>query len=703
MEPVIPRETLLHQAILDPGSIVVVGASADTGKIGGRIIKNLLSQGYKGSLYGIHPRERVIQGIPCPSMEELPPCDLAIICVAAEQVYAYVETLALQKGTRGFIVVSAGFGESGPEGVARQQRLLSFIERIGGTLIGPNCTGILSPSYAGAFAGPIPHLIPSGVDLVSGSGATAAFITERGIALGVPFSSVISVGNSAQIGIEEILAHWDRSFDPASSSRVKALYVEQLRDPGRFLKHARSLRTKGCTLVAIKAGRSEAGARAASSHTGALTTQDTIVDALLKKSGVIRCFSREELVATLTLCLQYPRLREALSTSQVPRIAIVTHAGGPGVILTDRLSDHGFSVPQLRGYEFSSLLTRLAPGSSVANPIDFLATGSAEQLSDIINTLQKASCIDAIVVIFGSPGLTSVEPAYHALVTAMQHDGKPVFAILPSPVTADQEMQVFRERGIPYFTDEAEFADALARWYTNELWSISPSEGSLTAETRDTALAMISQFGDGYLPLETCIRLMDLYNIPHVATEVAASLDAAMIAADRIGYPLVMKVHGPIHKSDLGGVVKNLHRDEIATWFARFMELPGADGVILQRQLTGEELFIGAIREKDFGHVVFCGLGGIFIEVLKDTATALHPINQGEAERMIRSLRGYELFKGVRGRDPLSEESYIQMILAVSDLLSALPEIQELDLNPIIADGDAMSVVDVRISISRTC
>ena len=286
----------------------------------------------------------------------------------------------------------------------------------------------------------------------------------------------------------------------------------------------------------------------------------------------------------------------------------------------------------------------------------------------------------------------------------MRSSVKPIFAILPSPVTAKYEMDGFRTEGIPYFTDEAEFADALARWYRSVRAGVhyAPASYGSYTNVREQALALIGPHPDGYLPQDVCDSLLDLFNIPRAATHTAATLDEAARAADLLGYPVVMKVRGPLHKSDLGGVVRDLDRSDIAHWFRRFMAIPGADGVILQRRLSGDELFIGAMYEEGFGHLVFCGLGGVFIEVLNDTASALHPITKEEAEYMVGSLRGHDLFKGVRGRCPISMETYVSLIVAVSDMLAAVPEVMELDINPILADGETMAVVDIRIRVARS-
>ena len=298
----------LSSELLRPRSIVVVGGSDNTAKPGGKVLENLIAGGFSGDLYVVNPRAETVQGVPAyPEVAALPAVELAILAIPAALCPKAVETLAREKGTRGFIILSAGFSEESEEGAALEQRIVATVESVGGSLIGPNCIGVLNTHYSGVFTTPIPRLDPLGADFISGSGATAVFIMESGMPKGLRFRSVYSVGNSAQIGVEEVLAHLDETYDPGTSSPIKLLYIESIAKPRLFLKHARSLVAKGCRIAAIKAGASEAGSRAASSHTGALAGSDAAVEALLAKAGVVRCRSRDELVAVASV-FSYPPL-----------------------------------------------------------------------------------------------------------------------------------------------------------------------------------------------------------------------------------------------------------------------------------------------------------------------------------------------------------------------------------------------------------
>ncbi|MGZ5245238.1 MAG: CoA-binding protein, partial [Bacteroidia bacterium] len=348
---------MITEQLLNPKSIAIVGASNDTSKPGGKVLQNILNHHFAGKLFGVNPKEKQVQGIECfPDCESLPNVDMAIIAIAANQVEATLKTLAYEKNCKAFIVFSAGFSETGVAGKALEERCVEIINSVGGTLIGPNCIGIITQKYKGVFAGPVPEYDSKGCDCVSASGATMVYLLESAIPRGLKFRDIFSVGNSAQIAVEDVLQYWDETYDPGESSSIKLLYMEQIADPPRFLKHARSLVNKGCRIAAIKAGSTEAGSRAVSSHTGALAGADSAVSALFRKAGIIRCYSRTELVYVAAIFTIKP--------VKGNRVAVITHAGGPGVMLTDILVKGGMQVPQLSGPKADALLSKLHPGSS---------------------------------------------------------------------------------------------------------------------------------------------------------------------------------------------------------------------------------------------------------------------------------------------------------------------------------------------------
>lgn len=686
---------MINNKLLNPKSIVIVGASNDVHKPGGKVLKNLLDNKFSGTVYAVNPKEAEVQGIKCfATVEELPQVDCAILAIAAKYCPSTVEMLAKQKGTGGYIILSAGFSEENEEGAKLEKAIVEHIDSVSGSLIGPNCTGFLNTNYCGAFDAPIPALNPQGADFITGSGATAVFIKEYGVVNGLSFNSVWAVGNSAQIGIEEVLEYLDETFDPKTSSKVKMLYMENVRNPQKLLKHASSLINKGCKIAAIKSGSSSAGSRAASSHTGALATSDVAVDALFRKAGIVRCYNREELV-TVASIFMYPEVKGK-------NIAIITHAGGPAVMLTDVLSNNGMDVPHIEGKAADELLTKLFPGSSVSNPIDFLATGTAQQLGEIIDACNNNfDDIDAMAVIFGSPGLFENWDVYALLDEKMKTGKKPIFPILPSIVNVKDEIADFiNNKHHINFPEECVFGNALAKIYN------TPKPVPANPKMPDIDIAAIRNVVDncenGYLSLENIRILLDAAGISRKdETEVDNEADAVAFAR-KVGYPLVMKVVGPVHKSDVGGVVLNVKDEEtVIREFNRLIKIQDTYAVEIYPMLFGTEIFIGASREEKFGHQVLCGLGGIFIEVLKDVKASLAPIGKEEALDMIKSLKGYKIIQGVRGQDPVNGDLFAEAVSRVSALVQAAPEIAEMDLNPLLGSSKTVVAVDARIRIEK--
>ena len=562
----------------------------------------------------------------------------------------------------------------------------------------PNCTGFLNTNYSGCFDTPIPKLDPKGVDFITGSGATAVFIKEYGMTNGLKFNSVWAVGNSAQLGIEDVLEHLDETFDPEKSSHVIMLYMEKVGDPQRLLKHSRSLINKGCHIAAIKSGGSAAGSRAASSHTGALATNDAAVDALFRKAGIVRCQNRQELT---TVCgvFMYPEIKGN-------RCAVITHAGGPAVMLTDVLSNNGIEVPSLKEHPASpALLEKLFGGSSVGNPIDFLATGTAEQLGYIIDTVENEyTDIDFSVVIFGSPGLFSNREVYALLNEKMKTCKKPIFPVLPSIINVKDEIQEFIDMGNINFPEECVLGNAICKVYNTP----KPQPENVEQPAIDVARIRktVERCKSGYMEIADYNELLDAAGISRKKSVEVSKVEDALAFAKEVGcskdVPLVMKVVGPLHKSDVGGVtlgVKDLATVEKE--FNRLIVIPETYAVEMYPMLDGTDVYIGAIKDPKFGHQIFFGLGGIFIEVLKDVQSALAPISAAEAKEALTKLRGYKILQGVRGQEAVNIDLYADQIARVSALVQAAPEIAEMDLNPLLGNPRYVTAVDARIRLEK--
>lgn len=687
---------MINEALIHPKSIAIIGGSNNTSKPGGSCIRNLIKGKYGGKLYAVNPKEEEVQGLKCyPGVRDIPATDLAIIAIPAKSCLEAVTILAQEKGVKAFIMYTAGFKEETHEGGVLEKQIAQVISDAGASLIGPNCIGILNRYHHSLFTLPIPYIDSRGIDIISSSGGTALFIMESAMRMGLRFNSVWSVGNAAQITVEDILEYMDGNFDPETGSNIKILYIEDIRNPDKLLHHSRSLIKKGCRIAAIKAGSSESGSRATSSHTGAIANPDLAVEALFRKAGIVRCFSREELATVASVF--------TLRTLKGNNIAIVTHAGGPAVILTDALSKGGLNIPDLSGHpDAEELKKHLLPGSSIHNPIDVLGTGGPDHLEVAIDYCEhRFESIDGIAVIFGSPGLTRVYDSYEVLHQKMLSCRKPIFPILPSVTTACEEMNFFIKKGHVNFSDEAGLATALTKVIKTpfpsgdsiDLWGIDVLKMRKIVDEITT---------NGYIAPVRVQSLLNAAGITTVPEIVSDKWEDITGFAKEEGYPLVAKCVGPIHKSDIGGVALNIRSEKhLRIEFERLMSLKDSKAVLVQPMLSGTELFIGAKYEATFGHIVLCGLGGIFVEVLKDIASGLSPIEKEEALSMIRSLKGYKIIRGVRGQQGIDENQFADIIVRLSALLRFAPEIKEMDINPLLATTNGIVAVDARIAVEK--
>jgi acyl-CoA synthetase (NDP forming) len=685
---------MINEKLINPGSIVVVGGSDDLFKPGGKVLKNIIDGKYTGKLFVVNPKQDKIQGIKSfRNLNDIPETDLAILAVSATLCPEAVEILVRDKKTKAFIIISAGFSEAGSEGQKLEKEIVEIIDKEGGCLIGPNCIGVITQSYHGVFTSPVPKLDSNGCDFVSGSGATAVFIFESAIPKGLNFSSVYSVGNSPQTGVEEVLEFWDNSYVPGISSPIKLIYVESIRNPDKLLHHASSLIRKGCRIAAIKAGTTEAGSRAASSHTGAMASSDSAVEALFRKAGIVRCSGREELT-TVASVFFHKKLKGK-------NIAIITHAGGPAVMLTDALSAGGMNIPKITGIHHDKLIAMMNPGASAINPIDMIATATNDQLDSVIEYVDKQiPVIDGMIVIFGNNGLNDMKEIYDLLHKKIRDCNKPLYPILPSVKSSSKELEYFLNKGHVNFPDEVVLGRALTKIFNTP----SPAEEKIFLENIDVPLVrqIIDKAPDGYLEPATIQLLLNAAHIPVVKERVVHTKKELLSIANKTGFPLALKVVGPVHKSDVGGVTLNIRSvKHLEAEFRRMMQIKGVKAVLVQQMLSGTELFIGAKYEPRFGHIILCGLGGIFVEVLGDVSSGLAPLTFNEAESMIRSLRSYSIIRGTRGKPGINESKFAEIIVRLSTLLRYATEIKEMDLNPLIGSPVGITVVDARIRIER--
>ncbi|MFH1135395.1 MAG: acetate--CoA ligase family protein [Pseudomonadota bacterium] len=681
--------------LLSPDSIVVVGASDDLKKPGGKIVQNILDREYAGRLFLINPKATTIQGRPAlAAIRDLPLVpDLALIAIPAALAATALMEL-VDRGVKNVIILSAGFGEVNEQGKKEEIRLARLADENGVLLLGPNCLGVMSPCHAGKFAGLLPRMKPGGIDFISGSGATVDYLAEQADKRGLAFHTFVTVGNSAQTGVTDILALYDQAHGP-DSSKILMLYLEHPGNPRKLLESARSLASKGCVLTAIKSGVTEAGRRAAASHTGALAAADDAVQALFDKAGIIRVTSRLELVDLAAALV----LSKGVYDGR--RVAIVTDAGGPGVMLADELNRQGLSAPAFKPATQKLLAEVLPPGAGLGNPVDCLPSRNGSLISKVLEIVsrEEADAVDYIICVFGDSGLADNRELYQAAARAMDELPLPVFPSFCTAVSSAAALENFKSLGKCYFEDEVSLARALGRMVNRPRPGIpeTPPAGYDSRKVRE----LLKDF-KGTVPPNLAGLVLDAAGIPRpLQAELRRPDDLESVAA-ALPFPWAMKIIGPLHKSDSGGValgVKDL-TEARAAW-GRLMALAGAEGVLVQPVVSGTEVIMGVTRAGDFGSLVAFGLGGIFAEALGDVRFGLAPLSRVEARRLIEGVRGRSILDGMRGRAGLDLDVLTDLLVRTSWLAEDLPRLVEMDLNPVKGEGRSVWAVDARIIMDR--
>jgi acyl-CoA synthetase (NDP forming) len=679
-----------YNALFRPRSIVIVGGSESKLKPGGTVLANIVEHHYKGTIYVVNPGGPVM-GLPTfPSINDVPGTpELGIVAIPARSVAHALEELG-RKGTKAVIILSAGFGEKDEKGKEEEKRLLSIAGSMGMTIIGPNCSGFMTYHYSGKFAGIIPELEQGSIDFISGSGATVDLVMEQAVLRGLKFCNVVNVGNSIQIGVEDLFALYDENYE-VDGSPILLLYLENLKKPGLFLKAARSLTKKGCSIVGIKSGVSESGARAAASHTGAMATDDAAVEALFEKAGIIRVSSKMEMI-DVACALTGTRGRLAGN-----RACVITDAGGPGVMLTDELERQGFILPVLGERTRERLKGVLPAESSVLNPIDCLPSRTGPQMRQIFQILgeEESQNINVIAIQVGNPGMHPNREIYHEVAEAIKTCPIPILPTLSSVATCTQQIREFTEKDHSYFVDEVNCGRGLGKVLKRPL--VFDASHNIPGYDREGVAGILEGSG-GVLSADTAARALEKAGFAFPPQAMAVSLDEAIKACDAIGYPVVMKVTGPLHKSDVGGVRLGIgNAAEAGQAWNDLMSIPGAGGVLVQKMIEGTEVILGSSRAGNIGQLVMFGLGGIYTEVLKDVSFALAPLSDEECLRMIRSIRAYKILEGVRGQQGVSLDFISTNLARLSRLVSDFPAIREIDINPLKGTGEELYVVDARI------
>jgi acetyltransferase len=695
------------RALLAPRSVAVIGASRRPGTMGHQILRNLITYGFTGAVYPVNPLATAIGSVRAwPSIASIPdPIDLAVVVVPQPQVMNVVAE-ACAAGVKGLIVISAGYREMGEAGAAHERALAAFVREKGVRMVGPNCMGIVNADPAismnATFATAMP---PFGhAAFVSQSGALGLNVLDHAREYGIGISQFVSVGNKADVSGNDLLLEWEH--DPAV--RVVLMYVESFGNPQRFLRIA-SRMTKHKPIIAVKSGRSRAGARAASSHTGALAASDTAVDAMLTQAGVLRATSIEELfdMAMAFGARALPRSR---------RTAVLTNAGGPGILAADALEACGVDLVDLSPVTVAALRPLFPAEASIRNPLDMIASATPAGYTQALTALLADPAVDAVVPIFVPPFGVKQEEVADAIVTAaLTNASKTVLAVLMGREGLAAGRADLLRVGIPTYIFPESAARALAALNRHVEWAQRPlpefDEVIADTATARTIIATARRERREKLTEIESLDLLAAYGL-HVS-DARLVTDPAQITAAvaALGFPLVMKIVSPdiTHKSDSGGVVLGLASEyAVQDAYARMLRrvrdhAPGAriTGVMLQRMVTGgREMIVGMSRDASFGPLVMFGLGGVLVEALHDVVFRMAPVGRAEAREMIQGIRGAQILAGVRGEAPANVQAVEDAITRVSQLVIDCPDIVEMDVNPLLVSQNGAMALDARVRIA---
>jgi len=691
----------------EPRAVAVIGASRQRSTIGGEIFHNLLSFGFKGPVYPVNPGATVIEGVEChPSIESVPGVvDLAVVVVPAAKVVE-VAVACARKGVKALVVISAGFSETGQQGKARQAELVNVCRSAGMRLIGPNCMGIANTNPAvlldATFAPGVP---PRGrVGFSSQSGALGLAIMEFASSLGLGISTFVSVGNKADISGNDLLRYWEADDD----TDVILLYLESFGNPKKFSEIARRVGRKK-PIAVVKSGRSAAGARATSSHTGALiAASDVTVDALFRQAGVVRTDTLAELFDVASLLANQP-------LPNGNRVGIITNAGGPAILCADACEARGLEVPVLSDNSQAKLRAFLPAGASVVNPVDMIASAPAEHYRQAIEIVGMDENVDSLIVIFTPPLVTRAGDVAQEIVDAVQRidRNKPVLSVFLSAQPAPKELRT-TNFCIPSYSFPETAAIALARATRYGQWrdrheTYPPQFSDIRTDEAAAIVASALTRGEGWLLPNEVAKICSCYGLPLIEQKIVVSAEEAVAAAQEIGGEIALKAIAPglVHKTEAGAVRLHLNGPAAVRAAAQEMSerlsLQGhSPSAFLVQQMAkpGIEMLVGVVHDRQFGPVVACGAGGVQVELLKDVSVRLTPLSNEDASEMIRELKTYPLLTGFRGSVPGDVTALEDGLLRVSAMVEDIPQIAELDCNPFVVHEAGATILDARIRVT---
>lgn len=702
-------------AVFKPSSIAVIGASRRKLTIGNKLFHNLLQYEFTGVVYPVNPNAKVVAAVPTyPSILDIPgEVDLAVIITPAATIPRLMEECG-QKGVRGVIIISAGFAESSPEGRVRQDEILEIARRYGMRLVGPNCMGVINTDPEVSMNATFASIFPptGGIAMGTQSGALGGAILEYAKDLNIGLSTFVSIGNKADISSNDLLRYWEK--DP--STKVILLYLESFGNPKKFVRIARSI-TLTKPVVVVKGGRTSIGSRAVASHTGALATAGVASEALFAQTGVIRVDTLEELFDVANLLSHQPIPRGK-------RVAILTNGGGPGIMTADACADRGLELHTLSDEDVSELKSFLSSRASFANPIDMTAECSADEYRRVLEILARDDNIDIVIVIFIPPILTEAEAVADAikeLAQEFRRRGKTLVASFMGSGGAGIEYDSEGGGFIPLFAFPERAAVALAGAYEYSQW-LQRSKGvipKLTGVNKEKAAEVVasalkqSSGRPVWMKASSISDLLNSYGIKVAMSKSAETAEDAASVAEEIGFPVAVKLLSDkiIHKTEVGGVVLSCcSSSEVKQAFNQIRErLEGVgkademQGVTIQPMVSeGIEVIVGLTQNPSFGSLIMFGMGGIYAEFLRDIAFRIHPLTDVDAQDMVHSVKAHQLLAGWRGSKPSDVKALEDLLLRVSAMVEDLPQITEMDLNPVKAQeqGKGYVVVDARILLS---
>jgi acetyl coenzyme A synthetase (ADP forming)-like protein len=689
-----------------PRAVAVIGASRDRRSVGGSILHNLLTFEFQGQVFPVNPKASVVHSLKCyASVEDIPdPVDLAVIAVPKPHVLATLESCG-RKGVGAVVIITAGFKEIGGAGLALEREVVRIVKQYGMRLVGPNCMGIINMDPAvrlqASFSATEPLSGPIAFSSQSGAlgEAILALMRDRGLGL----SMFVSLGNKADVSGNDLLEYWERD----ANTRVILMYLESFGNPQRFLEISQRV-SKKKPIIAVKSGRTAAGARAAASHTGSLAGADNAVESLFTQAGVIRASSIEELFVYASAFASQPM---PMGT----RVAIITNSGGPAILATDACIELGLQIPTLSDETQARIRAAVAPEASVTNPVDMIATAAGPQYEVAIRAVAEDASIDALIVIFTSLEMIDGPAVAHGIIRGAQGCAKPVLVCFMGSVRSREAIDLMRDAALAVYTFPEDAARALAAMVRYSRWVQRPSGVRRKFDDMDRAgidrlVQSVRDDGRVQLTLAEAQNLFACASIPVLPWRDASSRDDAVAAANALGYPVVAKVSSSaiVHKSEVGGVRVGLESpDEVGRAFDEIMaaarKRDARASLVIQRQAgEGTEVILGATRDAKFGPLLMFGLGGIFVEIMKDVVFRVHPLSDADAHEMIRAVKGFPMLDGARGRPKADVAALEAVMLRLDYLMAICPDIGELDINPLFAApaGTPTAAADARITLT---